>query len=445
MSMHRPDPKQRTPMDRRTFLRRAAAAGIAMPSMAAILAACGKGASTSVGSNSAGGSSTANPFGTGGIAGAPYPLARLDAPVTWNVNPDDVIASDLQPEEDATLKVLRWPYYLDDGVVDAFKKKYNCDVQVTEATDMDKLLAKIALPSADFDILFGVNVWAVGRSIAAGQLRPYNHDYLTNFTSNVWDQLQSPFYDVGSNYSVPYSVWNTGIFWRNDKITIDPASMTNPYDVFWDNPPKGKTHLLGNAQDVLSLAMFRQGLTDVNVTDPAAIDKAKADIQEVAAAAGGIKYDHLEYNAGDVLDGSVWLHQSWSGNASDTVVFLPANSPSDVFSYYWPGTDGHPANVDNDTTVLLAAGKNPVLAHYLADFVFDAKNSLDNFTNTTGYQMPVKSMTRESMVSSGIVPAALETIIVTEEDFGKGSRELELAPDVDALWQQAFLELQSGV
>ena len=44
------------------------------------------------------------------------------------------------------------------------------------------------------------------------------------------------------SYSLPYSVWTTGIFWRNDKLNIDPASMSNPYDVFWDNPPKDKTH-----------------------------------------------------------------------------------------------------------------------------------------------------------------------------------------------------------
>ena len=59
--------------------------------------------------------------------------------------------------------------------------------------------------------------------------------------------------------------------------------------------------------------------------------------------------------------------------------------------------------------------------------------------------MPVKSMTPESMVSSGIVPEHLSTVIVSTEDFGKGSRELELAPDVDALWQSAFAELTAGV
>ena len=64
-------------------------------------------------------------------------------------------------------------------------------------------------------------------------------------------------------------MWSTGIFWRNDKITDDIAGMANPYDIFWNGAPVDKTHLLANAQDVLAMAMFREGITDVNVTTTA--------------------------------------------------------------------------------------------------------------------------------------------------------------------------------
>ena len=58
-----------------------------------------------------------NQFGTGGVAGAPYPLARPEAPVTWTIQDGNKpIASGMQPESGATVQVLRWPYYLDDGV-----------------------------------------------------------------------------------------------------------------------------------------------------------------------------------------------------------------------------------------------------------------------------------------------------------------------------------------
>jgi spermidine/putrescine transport system substrate-binding protein len=439
------DPMSFSGMSRRELLRRAGAAGIAMPTLAAVLAACGSGAQTSVGSSpSASGGAAANKFGTGGIAGAPYPLARPDAPVTWTIQEDNQpIASGLEPESGATVQVLRWPYYLDDGILKAFQKQYDCKVRITEFSDMDKGLQKIAAGQAPFDMLVGMNVWAVGRSIAAGQLRPFNLDYVPNLKANAWDLFQNPFYDQGSQFTVPYSVWSTGIFWRNDKVDIDPASMSNPYDVFWDSAPKGKTALLANAQDVLAMPMFRDGVRDVNVTDPAAITKAKDAVAEIAAAVGGLSYDHTDYN--DLPSGKTLLHQSWSGNASDAVVFLPDLSAADNLSYYWPGSGGHPANVDNDTMVLLKTGQAPVLAHALVNWILDTDNALANFTNMTGYQQPLKQFTPEAMVSSGIVPEHLSTVIVAESDFGKGSRELELAPDTDALWQQAFSELQAGV
>jgi len=436
---------RRARISRRDFLRRAAAAGIAMPSAAAILAACGSGAQQSVSSNNNGsGSGNASQFGTGGISGAPYPLARPDAPVTWKIQSDNQpIASGMQPEKNATLQVLRWPYYLDNGVIKAFEQKYHCDVAITEYADMDKGLAKINSGQGDFDVIYGVNVWALGRSIAAGLIRPLNREYVPNLASNAWDIFQSPFYDQKAQFSVPYSVWNTGIMWRNDKVKIDPASMDNPYDVFWNNPPKDKTALLANAQDVLAMPMFRDGLTDVNVTDPALITKAKNDVAEVASMVGNIRYDHVDYTT--LPAGKTYLHQSWSGNASDAVVFLTNLSDADNLSYYWPGSDGHPANVDNDLALILTSGKNPVLSHLFLDWFLDPKNALNNFTNTTGYQSPIKQMTPDSMVQSGIVPQHLDTVIVAEEDFSKGSRELELPPDADALWQQAFQELQAGV
>ena len=88
-------------LSRREFLLKAGATGVALPSLAAILAAC-KDSSSSTATATASGQS--NPYGSGGVPGAPYPLARTDAQVTWAI-PDDYqpIASGLAPEAGATL------------------------------------------------------------------------------------------------------------------------------------------------------------------------------------------------------------------------------------------------------------------------------------------------------------------------------------------------------
>jgi len=434
-------PKERQVYSRRAFLQRAAAAGIAMPTLSAILAACGSGAQSGVETSASSGGG-ASQYGTGGIAGAAYPLARPDAPVTWNVDDSQLIADDLKPEENATVKILRWPYYLAPSVIKSFEKKYSCTVEQTEFADMDKGLAKINTGQGDFDLLVGMNVWAVGRSIAAGLLRPINLSYIPNLSANCWESFQSPFYDVESHYTLPYSVWSTGIFWRNDKITDDIAGMANPYDIFWNGAPVDKTHLLSNAQDVLSMAMFRDGLTDVNVTDAATISAAKDSMAEVVHATNAA-FDHVDYT--DVPKGQAYLHQSWSGNVSDAFVFLPSGDQAENLSYVWPVESGVPGNVDNDALVLLNTGKNPVLGHLLLNHILDAQNAMTNFETWTGYQMPQATMTREALVSSGLVPEHLANCYIIESDMDRGSRELELPATADALWQSAYAELTAGV
>jgi spermidine/putrescine transport system substrate-binding protein len=438
-------PNERRGLSRRDFLRRAGMTGIAMPSMAAILAACGGGAQSTIGgSGGPTGSSGENPFGVGGVAGGSYPLARLDAPVTWNILDDNPpIASDLPPEKNATLKIFNWNYYLSTSLMKRFGEMHGVEVELTTFLDLVDGIGKVTSGEADFDLFFGAQIYTVGRLIAGGFLQPINHDYIPNLQATIWDQLQSPFYDVESRYTVPYAIWDTGIMWRNDEITDDIAGMDNAYDIFWTGAPRDKTHLQNNSRDLLSLAMFRRGDTDVNTGDPAVITQAKDDIAEVVAATNA-QFDHNDYN--DIPRGRAFLHQSWSGNVGSAFFFLPSGETLPEVSYYWPGaTQGVPGNVDNDTITILKGAKNPVLAHMFIDFILEADNARENYTTYTGYQQPIKDITPESLVGSQVVPEHLATTIVREEDFSLGYRLLELAPDVEALWEGAYQEIQAGV
>src|SRR5512133_3487001 len=156
-----------------------------MPTMAAILAAC-SGAQEEPSGESQTGASGSNPYGTGGVGGAPYPLARLEAPVTWNI-PDDnqPIDSGLQPETGATLKYLSWPYYVSPSIIRAFEEKYSCTVEKTIFPDMAGGVAKLRASPDEFDVMFGVQIFVIGQLIAGGLLQPINHDYVPNLANNV--------------------------------------------------------------------------------------------------------------------------------------------------------------------------------------------------------------------------------------------------------------------
>ena len=430
-------PKEREIYSRRAFLRRAAAAGLAMPTLGAILAACGPESASTEGPTANG-----NPFGVGGVAGAPYPLARPSAPVTWNVDESRLVPSDAKPEKGATLRILRWPAYLAPSVIKSFEQRYGCIVEETEFVDMDQGLAHINSGTGDYDLLVGMNVWALGRSIAANLVRPINLELVPNLSANCWNSFQSPFYDVGSRYTVPYSVWSTGIFWRNDKISTDIAGMANPYDVFWTDAPVNKTHLLANAQDVLSMAMFREGIVEVNDVDEATVGEAKDAIADVVHATNA-SFD--QDDSVDVPKGKAWLHQSRSGSVANAFVFLPGGDRASDLSYVWPVEAGVPGSVDNDLLVVLNSGKAPVLAHLLLNHILDVDNAMTNFSTWTGFQMPQKTMTRDVLIEAGLAPEHLANVFLEEADMDRGSRELELSGEMDAVWQAAYAEVRAKV
>ena len=98
-------PKDRPrPIDRRAFLQRAAAAGIALPSMAAILAACGDSGSTRRGCQR--------------VGGAPAGAARQ--PRTLPITADNpAIADGLYPEA-GPLKIFGYDDYIWKKVLNGF-------------------------------------------------------------------------------------------------------------------------------------------------------------------------------------------------------------------------------------------------------------------------------------------------------------------------------------
>ena len=69
----------------------------------------------------------------------------------------------------------------------------------------------------------GLSANQMVKFIAQQLMLPLNHSYLPNLEKNIWPELQDPFYDRGSRYTVPYVVWMDGIGWRNDKIGNDIA------------------------------------------------------------------------------------------------------------------------------------------------------------------------------------------------------------------------------
>jgi len=441
-------PRRSTPIRRRSVLRGLAFGALGGPALIETLAACGSqtpggspASSTPAASSgapavsSSGGGSSSAPSSAGGLQ-----IASPDNPVTWPIYDDNpVIASDLQPEKDAVLRLYNYADYIDPGAIKAFEKKYqafNVKVQLSTFNDTDEALTKIRTGKVPYDIYFP-SYDQISKMVTAKLIRPINHSYIPNI-KNVWPEFTNPWYDGGWQYTVPYTVYTTGIGWRTDKVKQDPSKRSNPYDALWDDSST-RVAVIDDWHTCMAMVLLREGKgAQINSTDPAVLAEVQKGLLAMQAATHP-KVTITMYN--DLPAGQLSLCQMWSGDVVNAVSYLPKGVSPSVLGYWFP-EDGRGA-VDNDLNVILKGGKNPVLAHLFLNHMLDNKTALGNFSYI-GYQPPQNSLDIEQVVSDGFIPANLSAAVVKREYFTEGYRLLELPPAADAAWHQVWTRFKAG-
>ncbi|MEP6477731.1 MAG: substrate-binding domain-containing protein, partial [Actinomycetota bacterium] len=238
-------------VSRRDFLKTSAGSAIALPSLAAIMAAC------------------TNPRekATTGSGAEAFQVATPDNPVTLPIV-GEALASGLAPEKGATLQIFNWDAYMWKRVIEDFCTKNDCDYEWTTFSNMEEAVAKIQTGQFNFDVFFPTYD-VLGKLVNAGYLKPLNHNYIPNLEANAWDMFQSPFYDQNAQYSVPYTVYTTGIAYRRDSIPDEEIyGNENPRAMLWDPKYTGKVGVYDSERDTIAFALQKIGIDDVNTEDP---------------------------------------------------------------------------------------------------------------------------------------------------------------------------------
>ena len=370
-----------------------------------------------------------NPVSAAGIA-----LSRPDNPVRLPFHPDvPAIADGLAPETGGVLKIFNYAEYLNPDVVTAFGQEHGVEVEVTTFVTQDEALAKLATPGLDFDIYFPTTD-IIGKAVAAKLLQPLNHTYLPNL-ANAWSALQDPFYDLGSQYSVPYVAFTTGIGYRTDVVDSLPA---NGWDLMWDTKHAGKVYLLEDPREALSLAMLREGKFDLNTEDPGTIARA-GEVLAALVDAVNVKVGISAYQL--LADGQASVHHAWSGDIVNAQYYLPDGVGPEILGYWYPEDLQGP--VGTDTIAIPASATKPVLAHLFLNHLLDNDVAVQNF-GYTGYQPALSVATPDLLVGDGWIPENLVSAVITPDHYSKGLQELQLSPDGEALWLDEWAKFRAG-
>jgi spermidine/putrescine transport system substrate-binding protein len=402
-------------LSRRAALQRGAAAALLAGGAGSLLDACA-------------------PFLTGGTT---VPLPRLDNPVSWPTGDNVPIASGLPLEQGATLQVFNWVAYLNQACVNHFAKKYKCKVVVTTFNTMDEALSKLR-SGLKFDVFMGVTVDVLGQLIESQLIQPLNHSYLPNI-AQAWSDFTNPFYDQGWKYTVPYTIYTTGISWRKDLVHENPYAMKNPWTMPWQPKYAGKVAILDDYREGISLGLMKNGIFNLNTTRKDQIDLSRGTLQDLVRLVN-VHIDNNDYT--EVPDGQTWIHHSWSGDMAAAASYMPKGVPVEVVGYWFPADGRGP--VANDTNTVLRSATSPVLAHTFLNYLLDLPNVLENIS-FNGYMQPLTGVTPQRLVSEQILPPSLMSTVVLPSYFRRGVAELQLPVDTDALWQQAWLVASNGI
>ena len=402
---------------RRQFLQRAALLAAGTPAMVAFLDACSK---------------------DGQPSSAPsLTIASPSSPVKWDIPGDNKpIADGLAPEKGATLQLYSYADYIAPDAIKSFEEKYSATVQVSTFNDTDEAITKIRGGNVDYDLYFP-SYDQISRLINGGLVRSLNHSYIPNI-KNVWPFFTNPFYDQEWRYTVPYTVYTTGIGWRNDQVPADIGALKNPYDSLWDPAYKNKTAVIDDWHTAMAMVLLKLGITDVNTSSADDLKKVGEQLTALVAATSP-KVTITMYS--DLPAGQIGLSQMWSGDIINAVNYLPEGTKPDILRYWFPA-DGK-GLVDNDLMVLLRGGRNPVLGHLFVNHMLDTEMAKLNFKQI-GYQPPQNSLNPDTLVADGLVPENLRSAIVRPEYFDVGYRTLELDAANDAAWHNVWRAFKAG-
>jgi spermidine/putrescine transport system substrate-binding protein len=366
------------------------------------------------------------------------PLPRPSNPVQWPVFAGNTaIKSGLAPERDATLQVFIWTAYINQACVNAFAKKYKCKVQLTTFDTMDEALSKLR-SGLSYDVLIGATPDTMGQLVEGRLAQPLNHSYIPNI-AQAWPDYTNPFYDQNWQYTVPYTIYTTGISWRKDLVHENPYAMANPWTMPWQPKYRGRVAILDDYREGICLGLLKNGIFNLNTTDYQQIALARQSLQDLSGLVNLI-INNNDYS--DVPDGQTWITNAWSGDMAAAPSYMPKGVNVDVVGY-WVPTDGR-CPVNNDTMVVLKSAASPVLGHLFLNYLLDLPNALENIS-WNGYMQPLTGVTPQVLVKEQILPPSLTSTVVTPTNFRQGLFELQLPVDADALWQQAWLVVSNGM
>jgi spermidine/putrescine-binding protein len=221
------------------------------------------------------------------------------------------------------LNIFVWTEYIPPDMEECFELVYGITVNHDEYSANEEMYAKLSAGGSSYDLVQPTD-YIVGLMIRQGLLQELDHDKLPALKNFDPNYLNFSF-DPGNKYSIPYQAGTDAIVVNTDAVENVPQSWAD----LWKPEYADRMIFLDDSRAVIGLTLLTLGY-DVNTTDPAQLDEAKAKLAELVP---NVKAFDSDSPKSALIAGDVDLGMTWTGEA-----FL-AQQENSAIQYIYP-TEG---------------------------------------------------------------------------------------------------------
>jgi spermidine/putrescine-binding protein len=330
-----------------------------------------------------------------------------------------------------------WTEYIPQEAIDCFEEVYNIQVNKDEYSSNEEMYAKLSAGGANYDLVQPTD-YIVALMIRQGLLQKLDKSklpVLEGFDANYLDQ---PF-DPGNEYTIPYQAGTDAIVVNTDAVPEVPDSWAD----LWNPAYAGRMVSLDDSRAIIGMTLLTLGY-DVNSTDPAQLEEAKAKLAELMP---NIKLFDSDSPKTALIAGDVDLGITWTGEA-----FL-AQQENPAIQYVYPSEgaivwqDNYAIPVDAPHLDAAYAWLNysmqpDVFWLMLRDFPF-TNPSTAALNYAKGNDMAIEDINGESTTVGALYEAYINSNITnTPPEVLKAGHRIEDVGDALPLYDQIWTEVK---
>ncbi len=318
----------------------------------------------------------------------------------------------------------------DSPSLEAFKKKYNVEVDYVEAIDDNPSFIQKITPAlvaglpTGWDLMVNTDSFA-GDLIKKGWIEQIDHANTPNCVKNLRQALRNQPWDPNNDYHFPWQSGMTGVGYSAKAMADAKIAAPTKIADLW-NIPANKVTFLTEARDTFGLTLLKLGIAanPDTVTD--------ADLHKVADAIQPLVDKGLRFTGNSYLQDfgqkKVWAAYVWSGDLASS------GEPDDKFVFPEEGT-----MIWTDNMLIPKGAKNKYTAELMMDYVYDPKIAAQ-IADYIFYVSPVEGAAEEI---KKIDPSAATNPLLfpAQSDVAKMANFQFLSPELEKTMNDLFAKL----